>query len=91
MIREQTRYNNNNGSKDLIDHWAEVKSPIEFRAIMIANIEKYCRRYGKKDDVLVEAKKIQDYATRLVEYETTSKKKLEILDTEINQLNGVKV
>ncbi|MFZ2289905.1 MAG: hypothetical protein WAV92_09565, partial [Halopseudomonas yangmingensis] len=30
---------------------------------------KYLRRYGKKDDRLQEALKIQDYANRLVEYE----------------------
>ena len=55
--------------KDLIDDWAERKSTKEFRAIMVANIEKYCRRYGKKDECLSEAKKIADYAARLVDYE----------------------
>lgn len=66
---KQNRYCNNSGSKDLIDHWAEVKDPIEFRAIMIGNIEKYCRRYGKKDNVIKEVEKIKDYASRLLEYE----------------------
>lgn len=64
---KQERYTN--AGKDLIDDWAERKSTKEFRAIMIANIEKYCRRYGKKDECLSEAKKIADYAARLVDYE----------------------
>lgn len=57
------------GNQDLIDDWARVKDPVEFRAIMIGNIEKYCRRYGKKDTHLHEIRKIADYAQRLVEYE----------------------
>lgn len=64
---KQDRYTND--GKDLIDDWAERKNTTEFRAIMIGNIERYCRRYGKKDEVLSEAKKIADYAARLVEYE----------------------
>lgn len=67
---KQTRYTANDGM-DLIDQWSRTKSNEEFRAIMIAQIEKYCSRYGKKDDPLTEAVKIQDYATRLVEYEQT--------------------
>ena len=66
---KQPRYCDQNGQRDLIDDWAERKSPEEFRAIIIANIEKYCRRYGKKDDPIKEAKKIADYADRLVAYE----------------------
>lgn len=64
---KQERYTN--AGKDLIDDWAERKNSMEFRAIMIGNIERYSRRYGKKDDYLSEARKIADYAARLVEYE----------------------
>lgn len=32
-------------------------------------IDRYTSRYGKKDEPLIEAKKLQDYANRLVQYE----------------------
>ena len=67
MTEKQARYTAQ--GKDLIDDWAERKSMVEFRAIMIAQIEKYCRRYGKKDHPLKELEKIIDYANRLYEYE----------------------
>lgn len=67
MTEKQARYTTN--GKDLIDDWAERKSMIEFRAIMLAQIEKYARRYGKKDLPVKEAEKILDYAQRLYEYE----------------------
>jgi len=68
VIEKQERYKT--GKKDLIDRWAEEKTPTEFRAIMIAQMEKYQKRYGKKDDLVTESYKIVDYATRLHEYET---------------------
>jgi len=66
-LTKQDRYKN--GKKDLIDRWAEEKTPVEFRAIMIAQMEKYQRRYGKKDDFQLESYKLCDYANRLHEYE----------------------
>lgn len=65
---KQERYTSQTG-KDLIDRWAEEKSVEEFRAIMIAQIEKYCARYGKKDNVISEVRKIVDYGQRLLDYE----------------------
>jgi len=66
-LTKQDRYKN--GKKDLIDRWQEEKTPVEFRAIMIAQMEKYQRRYGKKDDPQLESYKLCDYANRLHEYE----------------------
>ena len=54
---------------DLIDDWALRLSPEKFRAVMLAMIEKYGRRYDMKDAPLTEAIKIRDYANRLVEFE----------------------
>lgn len=65
---KQQRYTDENG-KDLIDEWAE-RYPIEiFRVIMWCQIEKYHRRLGKKDDVLLEVLKIADYAKRWADVE----------------------
>ena len=61
-------YQSQNGS-DHIDDFEENNSPDEFRAAMNFNIQKYSKRYGKKDDHLKEAKKIADYAQRLIAYE----------------------
>jgi hypothetical protein len=57
--------------EDLIAQWARTKTPVEFRAAMLFNIEKYQRRYGKKDDVVSESRKIADYSSRLAQYELT--------------------
>lgn len=54
---------------DLIDQWAKEYSRDEFRAIMRAQVDKYYKRYGKKDNHISEAKKAADYANRLYEYE----------------------
>ena len=66
---KQERYKKGDSGEDLIDRWAREEVPRDFRFIMVKQIEKYTCRYGKKDDVLKEALKIQDYANRLVEYE----------------------
>ena len=65
---KQTRYQTQSG-EDLIDRWAREETPKTFRAKMLAHIEAYVARYGKKDKPLSEAKKIQDFANRLVQYE----------------------
>lgn len=54
---------------DLIIHWQLTHVPAIVRAKVVSQIERYCVRYGLKDDPLKEAKKIQDYANRLVQYE----------------------
>lgn len=63
------RYKENNSSRDFIDEFCATKSAEEVRGAFLFNMGKYQRRYGKKDDHLQEALKIQDYANRLVEYE----------------------
>ena len=68
-MSEKTQHYKNKNGKDLIDEWIENDEPIEVRAKIIGNIQKYARRYGKKDEPLKEAKKILDYSTRLVQYE----------------------
>lgn len=64
-----TRYTENNSSRDWIDEFCATSTPEEARGAFRFTIGKYLRRYGKKDDQLQEALKIQDYANRLVEYE----------------------
>ena len=64
-----TRYTENNSSRDFIDEFCATRSAEEVRGAFLFNLGKYLRRYGKKDDHLQEALKIQDYANRLVEYE----------------------
>ena len=65
---KQPHYKNEDGT-DLINDWAERYTPDEFRTVMIAQMEKYQRRYGKKDLMVEEAGKIADYANRLLQYE----------------------
>lgn len=67
-VVKQPRYQSQSG-EDLIDRWAREETPEIFRAKMFAHIEAYEARYGKKDKPLSEAKKIQDFANRLVQYE----------------------
>ena len=55
--------------KDHIDDFAENNAPDVHRGALNFNIQKYSKRYGKKDSHLKEAKKIADYANRLVQFE----------------------
>lgn len=64
-----TRYTEKNSSRDWIDEFAATSTTEETRGAFRFTIGKYLRRYGKKDDPLQEALKIQDYANRLVEFE----------------------
>jgi len=64
-----SRYTENNSSRDWIDEFCATRSVEEVRGAFLFSLGKYQRRYGKKDDHLQEAMKIQDYANRLVEYE----------------------
>lgn len=69
-----SRYTENNSSRDWIDEFCATSTPEEVRGAFRFTIGKYLRRYGKKDDHLQEALKIQDYANRLVEYERSLSK-----------------
>ena len=64
-----TRYTENSSSRDWIDEFCATSTVEESRGAFRFTIGKYLRRYGKKDDPLQEAVKIQDYANRLVEFE----------------------
>jgi hypothetical protein len=55
--------------KDHVDDFAENNTPEAFRGAMNFNIQKYSKRYGKKDSYLKEAMKMADYAQRLVKFE----------------------
>lgn len=68
-----TRYTENNSSRDWIDEFSANSTVEEVRGAFRFTIGKYLRRYGKKDDPLQEAIKIQDYANRLVAFEREQK------------------
>ncbi len=67
---KQARYHSANtdvGAKDFIDETYENRPFSDFTAAMFWTIEKYMKRFGKKDDLVKEAYKIMDYATRFHE------------------------
>jgi len=68
-MKRPQRYTENNSSRDWIDEFCATSSVEEVRGAFRFTIGKYLRRYGKKDDPLQEAIKIQDYANRLVAFE----------------------
>lgn len=53
-------------TKKVAEHWHSTEM---YRGWLIITIEKYCSRYGKKDDCLKEAYKIANYGRFLVEFE----------------------
>lgn len=53
---------------DLIKRFADKKKRDFFVGAMVFNINKYCERFGEKDNELSEARKMKDYSTRLVDY-----------------------
>lgn len=57
------------GGPDYIARTAGSMTVEGFRGALTWTIGKYCDRFGHKDAHLKEAKKIQDYANRLVEFE----------------------
>lgn len=62
---KQARYHTNgDGSKDFIDESYETDSFEQFTAAIFWTIRKYMKRFGKKDDIESESRKIMDYATR---------------------------
>ena len=54
---------------DFIQRFIDVHSEERVRGALLFSIGKYCERYGDKDDILKEARKIADYANRLVKFE----------------------
>lgn len=72
-MKRPERYTENNSSRDWIDEFCATSSAEEVRGAFRFTIGKYLRRYGKKDDPLQEAIKIQDYANRLVAFEREQK------------------
>ncbi|MDK9853145.1 DUF3310 domain-containing protein [Staphylococcus equorum] len=49
---------------DLIDFWHMQMTDEEFQGAMKSHIEKYVVRLGRKDDLISELTKIEDYARR---------------------------
>lgn len=72
-MKRPERYTENKSSRDWIDEFCATSSVEEVRGAFRFTIGKYLRRYGKKDDPLQEAIKIQDYANRLVAFEREQK------------------
>ena len=64
----QPHYQTKTGT-DFIQRFSDVHSQERVRGALLFNIGKYCERYGEKDDTLKEARKIADYANRLVKFE----------------------
>ena len=64
----QSHYETKTGT-DFIQRFSDVHSEERVRGALLFSIGKYCERYGQKDDTLKEAKKIADYANRLLKFE----------------------
>lgn len=85
-------------TKKVAEHWHSAEM---YRGWLVITIEKYCSRYGKKDDLLKEAYKIANYGRFLVEFEekiaagmdaaTVCKQIAEKIETEENLLPDVSV
>ena len=69
-VEEEVKKHWHRGGPDYIERTSVSMTPERFRGAMTWTIGKYCDRFGHKDSPLQEAKKIQDYANRLVEFET---------------------
>ena len=85
-------------TKKVAEHWHSAEM---YRGWLVITIEKYCSRYGKKDDRLKEAYKIANYGRFLVEFEekiaagmnpeVVCKQTEEKIETEENLLPDVSV
>lgn len=64
----QPHYQTKTGT-DFIQRFSDVHSEERVRGALLFSIGKYCERYGEKDNTLKEARKIADYANRLVKFE----------------------
>lgn len=60
--------------KKVLESWLSDNANIDgYEAWLLGTIIKYCNRFGKKDDKLKEAKKIEVYAGFLREFEEKQK------------------
>ena len=66
-FNKQEKYKGDKG--DFIDEYFEESTTEEFRGAMEFTIQKYWKRMGKKDDILLELYKIADYSMRFYEKE----------------------
>lgn len=66
---------------DLIKRFADKKKRDFFVGAMVFNINKYCERFGEKDNELSEARKMKDYSTRLVDYLEQEQREMSMNDT----------
>ncbi|TDL40570.1 helix-turn-helix domain-containing protein [Macrococcoides bohemicum] len=66
---------------DLIKRFADKKKRDFFVGAMVFNINKYCERFGEKDNELSEARKMKDYSTRLVDYLEQEQSEMNMNDT----------
>lgn len=66
---------------DLIKRFADKKKRDFFVGAMVFNINKYCERFGEKDNELSEARKMKDYSTRLVDYLEQEQREMNMNDT----------
>ena len=64
----QPHYQTKTGT-DFIQRFSDVHSRERVRGALLFSIGKYCERYGEKDATIKEAKKIVDYANRLLQFE----------------------
>jgi hypothetical protein len=80
---KQERYHSANadvGTKDFIDESYENRPFADFTAAIFWTIEKYMKRFGKKDDIVAEAYKVKDYSNRFYEkvvIEAAKRKKID--------------
>lgn len=74
-LPKQERYKSDNG-KDFIDESYETMTWEEFVGAMKFTIGKYMKRFGKKDDIESESKKVMDYAIRLHQKVLDHKKRI---------------
>lgn len=63
-IKQQHYQSNTDDGIDLIDFWHMQMTDEEFKGAMKSHIEKYVVRLGRKDDLISELTKIEDYARR---------------------------
>ena len=65
---KQARYKNEGEDKDFLDEFFRDSTSEEIRGAMKFTMGKYVKRLGKKDDLISELKKINDYSARYTEH-----------------------
>lgn len=63
-VNQQHYQSNTDDGIDLIDFWHMQMTDEEFQGAMKSQISKYAIRLGRKDDLISELTKIEDYARR---------------------------